>query len=203
MLDNATMVIAPARDSSARPWAALLPGSILQLEPRSIRPAPGISRLVTWSGTLAGDPFGDDPRTWGPAGWSALLAACDRLSDRLREGGATLALRTHARHILSDGPSCQRFLAEVAAPSGHRRGFEVLLDPDSMLTGSMRADTADHISRLLEALCGKPGVCGIVIPGKPVTAPDDDGSRAPVPAGYERAFETGVPLIFESAPTGA
>lgn len=124
--------------------------------------------LATWSGSYAqldgGGLFDDDPRTWGPKGWTALEDSVRALCDA-RSGGGHLCLRPHARHVLSDPIGCRRLLeAEWAAE------VELLYDPFSMLAESMLASgvktVADHVRRMYEEIVRFPadrlaGVCAL------------------------------------------
>jgi sugar phosphate isomerase/epimerase len=108
-------------------------------------------RVVAWSGTLAEDgPFGRDPRTWMRPGREALRAFCAAVRGPLLDAAARVALRPHARHVLSDAASCLRYLDEFGEGP-----LELALDPASMLEPSMLADAEDHLERALSALAGR------------------------------------------------
>ena len=57
-------------------------------------------RIVSYSGTLADTPFGDDPRTWMKAGHERFRAFCDEVEPSLRAHGRTLCFRPHHPHRL-------------------------------------------------------------------------------------------------------
>src|SRR5262249_24375056 len=125
-LDERNARIVPVGAESARDtWAQVLPENPLSDAGLTIPDAPIAPRLVVWSGTLAESLFGDDPRTWGSRGWSALGAMCDAVAPRLAERKLTLLFLTCARHVLSDAPSCIRFLRERASTAA----IGLLVDP--------------------------------------------------------------------------
>jgi len=165
VLDNSCAVIErgdAVENGSAAPWAVVIDESVQRLSGARIAGMPAGVRVVAWSGSMADELFGEDPRTWGPAGWAALDAACERAAPVLAERGATMALRTHARHVLSDVPSCERFVRERRGR--HGEVFRVLLDPVSMLAPSMLAMAEDHLRRMVGAIgTMAPGLAGIVI----------------------------------------
>ncbi len=103
--------------------------------------------LVLWSGACADDLFAAHPHTWGAPGWDALARACDALAPRLAERGCVACFRPHARHVLSDAPSCRRFLTE------HADGpFGLALAPALMLEPSMVRAIEDHLERIFESV---------------------------------------------------
>ena len=113
------------------------------------KPADGAA--VVWSGSMAemdgGGMFERDPRNWGAAGWEAL----DRAGEgwiALR-GAGSLIVRTHAAHVVSDGPSAVRF-----AKTWGERGVRLLYDTASMMTPAMAATgmTGDVLERQVDAL---------------------------------------------------
>lgn len=138
------------------------------------------SRLILWSGWFGrpADPvrgrFPRDFRTWTPAAWEALDAACDGLLPALAERGIELCLRPHARHVLSDPQACLSFLRK-------HEGVRLLLDPASFMTGSMLDRAEDHVARMFEALGDHPAVAGVVLANVLRNDPDDEDSLGPAP----------------------
>ena len=154
------------------------------LDAAALRAVPE-GRLVAWSGSLGDEPFDAHPLTWGPRGWAALHAACDRLSPVLIDSGRTLLIRTHARHVLSDPRACLKFAAERGAGSP----FALLPDVAAMIEPSMVATIDDHLDRLFAALPAIAGEAGAVLAGVPARAtvaqpgPDQtEGDAAASPA---------------------
>ena len=131
----------------------------------------GVPRGITWSGRLGeGDePFRalPDAGNWTRAGWVTLIAACESLLPELRRRGVDLCLRPHARHILSDAQGCLTLL----------RGnpdVRLLLDPGSMLAGSMLPRIEDHLTRIFEALGEHPAVAAVVLANVRLLDPKDE-----------------------------
>lgn len=112
-------------------------------------------RTVVWSGAFpqSQTPGKDaeaalweaDPRTWSSLGWSALEQALARPGCAGR-----LILRPHARHVISDIPSCRKLLTDGW---GMAADVQLLIDPASMLTREMAvgASADDHLRRIFEA----------------------------------------------------
>lgn len=122
--------------------------------------------LLAWSGTLADDLFEPHPMNWLTPGAETLDAACERLRPTLEASGTTLCLQPHARHVLSDVPSCRAFLDR------HDGGpFAIALAPASMLEPGMLADLDDHLRRFVESLADR---CAMVRLAD--VALDDDGT---------------------------
>jgi hypothetical protein len=119
------------------------------------------TRIVAWSGTMGEGAFEADVRTWGPRGWERLNLACERLA-AAGMGGQAVCFRPHAAHVLSDIPSCAKFLKEWG-----ERGFEVAPDPVMMMTEEMvrggRAE--DFVRRVLEWAAGqeRPGIPAVFL----------------------------------------
>ena len=99
-------------------------------------------RIVSYSGTLADEPFGDDPRTWMRAGHERFKAFCDEIEPALRAHGRTLCFRPHHRHVLGDVHASVKFLRDRAGGP-----FEILLSPGELLAPSMLAQAEDHLTR--------------------------------------------------------
>ena len=104
-------------------------------------------RLVIWSGTLGDDLFQSDPRNWMAGGRSALDSFCGRIASELEQRDIRLAIRPHARHVLSDGLSTRRFFDDHADSP-----FELALDPAAMLEPSMAHAVEEHLERIFEML---------------------------------------------------
>lgn len=122
-----------------------------------VNPTSG-SIVVMWSGWLTMDEGGGvDPRTWGPTGWGRFEGACERLAADAAATGRELWFRTHASHVLSDVPSCLRFLQRRPV------GLWLLLDPARMVTESMLSAAEDHVRRIMEALGGAEGVRAVAL----------------------------------------
>ncbi len=121
--------------------------------------------------------------TWGPAGRAAFESWCDRLLPALRERRLTALLRTSARDVLSDAPTCADFLRR-------REGqpFELLLDPCAMLTESMLPAADDHLLRIFESLGMHPRVGALVLPG-----PDSSAALL-----ARRLCRPDLPVVIES-----
>ncbi len=147
------------RSTAGEVVAALVEGNPLA-EPdaaawaeRAVAAAAGVPgrRVVAWSGTLASKGlFERDPRTWMRPGHEALRSFCDSVRGALLHSGTRLALRPHARHVLSDPASCQRFLDET--PGGP---FELALAPASLLEPALLDAAEDHLERAFSLLAGR------------------------------------------------
>lgn len=99
------------------------------------------------------------------------MAFCHAVEGRFRSSSAdrrtserwTVAFWTHAGTVLSDAPSCLRFLAEASRRwSDGPVDFALVVDPAGMLTPSMQATAEDHAQRLVELLGSQPGVVAMV-----------------------------------------
>lgn len=138
--------------------------------------APG-TRIVSWSGTLADEPFGDDPRTWMRAGQERFAAFLDEVGPALHHHRRTLCFRPHHRHVLSDVHSSVKLLRERAGGP-----FEVLFSPGDMLAPGMLRDAEDHLVRMFAHL--GPVCAGVLLADAaetPQTA--ETGLFSPVPLG--------------------
>src|SRR6185503_19633045 len=73
-------------------------------------------RVVLPSGWLEDDDEGSgvDPRTWGPRGWAGFEAICRGLCEQVRGRSTRVCFRPRATDVLSDVPSCLRFLESKA-----------------------------------------------------------------------------------------
>lgn len=137
------------RGGSQGPMAARFDVSVLGACDEVARSADGGAIVVTWSGSFAemegGGLFEDDPRTWGPKGWSEL----EERVRRLRDAGVRVCLRPHARHVVSDPVGCRRLLEAPWA-----EGVLLMYDPGAMLAESMRGEkvVTDHVRRMYEEI---------------------------------------------------
>ncbi len=128
-----------------------LDGSLLSLG--ACPPVAGDGPCVVYTGSLAeeegGDLFAAHPGTWGPRGWAALEGACARAA---MGSACVLAVRPHARHVVSDLPGVRRFGEVVAARFPGR--FCLLLDPLAMLDVSHleRGAAEDQLRRVAAAV---------------------------------------------------
>lgn len=131
---------------AGQPLAAFADGNPLSEEWMLDAELPG-ERIVVWSGTLADELFGDDPRTWMREGHAAFRDFCDAAAPTLVARGRTLAFRPHARHVLSDVQGCVNLLRE-------RQGqpFEIAVGPADLLLPGMLKDVEDHLRRIIETL---------------------------------------------------
>jgi len=99
---------------------------------------------IVRSGSLAEDPFSDDPRNWMGPGRRALEAWCDRWVGPLRESDRTLLFRPHARQVLSDVAGVVDFLRR------HRgERFGIALAPADLLTPSILPACEELLQRAL------------------------------------------------------
>lgn len=113
-------------------------------------------RIVSYSGTLADEPFGDDPRTWMRSGHERLKAFLDEIEPALRHHGRTLCLRPHHRHVVGDVHSSVKLLRERAGSP-----IEVLLSPADLIAPSMLAQAEDHLTRSFAHL--GPAAAGVLL----------------------------------------
>lgn len=178
------------------PWGRGAPGALLAPVPDAL-PLPGAPRLIIRTGFLPDEDHPDrpDPRTWGPRGWEALEAA---LRPYLARDGARILLRPAHTDVLSDAPSCIRFLdrrEQWGADAGERLG--ILLDPAAMIAPSMIPTAEDHIARILEIVANRPGVDGVVAAN--IEIRDDAPAPTPLhrgsipPARLAALFRANVP----------
>lgn len=167
------------RADSAASAAAVLQGNPLEGGWNEI--APAAAKVVGWSGWVGeGDPphdiFPKDPRTWGPAAWSGLASACERLLPTLTQRRAELCLRPHARHVLSDPQRCLAFLK-----GREDQPIRLLLEPAAFLTGGMLAAAADHLERAFSALGGHPSTWAVLLTNRARVNDHDDDLLGPAP----------------------
>ena len=88
-----------------------------------------------------------------------------------------MCLMPHSRHVLSDAPSCMKFLADHEGEP-----FDVALSPAAMMEPRMLAAAEDHAIRLFQMLGGS---CSMVLLGD-VTASEDRERCVEVPPGEGR-----------------
>lgn len=127
-------------------WGAFIDGNPLAGNWVADAEAPS-TRIVSYSGTLADTPFGDDPRTWMRPGHERFKAFCDEVEPALRQHGRTLCLRAHHRHVLGDVHAAVKFLRDRAGGP-----FEILLSPAELLAPSMLGQAEDHLTRMFAHL---------------------------------------------------
>ncbi len=137
-------------------------------------------RIVSYSGTLADTPFGDDPRTWMKPGHERFRAFCDEVEPSLRAHGRTLCFRPHHRHVLGDVHASVKLLRDRAGGP-----FEVLLAPADLLAPSMLPQAEDHLARMFAHL--GPIAAGVLLTD---IAPDPAGAQTGLFT--ERRFGEGV-----------
>lgn len=144
------------------PQPPIMHGSLLADEPVTILNRAGSSGpVVVWSGTLAGDLFGIDPRTWLPPARSRARDCCAELCRLAAAESRPLWLRPHARHAVGDLAIAANWCIN---PPGDN--FRLLLDPASLLTEQMIPFAADHLTRVFTAAAGDflaPRLGGIVL----------------------------------------
>lgn len=122
--------------------------------------------VIAWSGWI-GEPASSadgavesDYRAWSGEGRRRLDDVMAETLPLLAARRSSLWIRPHARHVLSDGPSCAAFMrAHAAACADGRLG--VLLDLNLVLTESMRARREEHVERLLGTLGQLGGLVGV------------------------------------------
>ena len=183
-------------------WARWSGANLLAGEVRS----EGDARLALWSGWYgdAGDPpshdgtsSAPDPRTWSPAGWSAMQRGLTTLAAQHAPG---LLVRTHHAHVVSDAPSCLRMLR---ASERERERIQLLVDVGAMIAPSMWSAAEDHAARILGALAAEDGVAAVVAsaPGKGLPGPLGARPLAGETMArlIERLVPPRVPLVFIGA----
>lgn len=150
-------------------WATVLPGSLLAgVQP----PASASPPVVVFTGSYAeldgGGSFDAHPRTWARPGWERLAEACGLFAGTCE---ATILIRPHACHVVSDVPGIRHFASTIAARYPGR--FGLLLDPVAMLVPGhlARHDATDAITRVLEEV----GMMGLPVAAIVAAAPVVDG----------------------------
>lgn len=94
--------------------------------------------------------------TWTRSSVEGLYAACRRWLSAI-DSGATLLLWPRADQLVSDIPSAWSLLRTLET---ERLGL--VLDPDAMITGSMREHRDDHLERLGDALASQPRTAMVI-----------------------------------------
>jgi hypothetical protein len=136
-------------------WAALWHGNLVHAEVPDAGAVLEAPRWVVWSGTPAAGLFDESPLVWGSPAWAKFDEALRVVA--AAAGPRTVLVRPHARHVVSDLPSCLRVLERTNIPN-----LRLLLDPASMLTEDMKTSAQDHVTRILEGIAGHPGVDAVV-----------------------------------------
>lgn len=110
--------------------------------------------LVCWSGWTGETCFAVDPRAWSVGAWKNLESACEAVQARLApkhggdapaNAGASIWLRPHARHVLSDSIRCERFMQHLGGSGGGRIG--IVAEPAALFTRAMLVHASDHLER--------------------------------------------------------
>jgi hypothetical protein len=160
---------------AGKPLASFADGNPLSEEWALDIELPG-DHIVCWSGTLADELFGDEPRTWMREGHLAFRDFCDAAAPTLVARDRTLAFRPHARHVLSDVQGCVNLLRE-------REGqpFALAVGITDLLTPSMLPDLEDHLRRIVPTLA--PRAAMLLLHD---AVPDGDRLR-PVPLASDEA----------------
>ena len=126
--------------------AAILEGNPLSEGWIGALDVPG-DTLISWSGTLAEELFGEDPRTWMQYGQTAFTEFCSAVAPALEKSKRTLLFRPHARHVLSDTQSSLDFSRK------HEDGpFGLAVSPCDLLVPDMLNTLEDHLERILTFL---------------------------------------------------
>ncbi|MCH2160979.1 MAG: hypothetical protein MK085_03805 [Phycisphaerales bacterium] len=153
--------------------ASILEGNPLSDDWMAPLDVPG-DHLVAWSGTLAQDLFGNEPRTWMKAGHDTFEAFCDQVAPNLDALDRTLLFRPHARHVLSDPQGSLDFLRRR-----EQEPFGLALSPADMLLPSMLDVLEDHVERILTFVAPRARIIFLED-----AQPGDDGeSMQPAPLG--------------------
>ncbi len=131
--------------------AVVAPFNPLTLDPaQAATQLPEADLVLGWSGGLGETLFERAFNTWMPAGRAALNAYLNAAEPVLRERGARLLLRTHARHVISDAQAALTLLEERRASP-----FGVAFDPAACFEPSMLADAQDHLERFFGFAAGR------------------------------------------------
>ena len=152
--------------------AAILEGNPLSEGWIGALDVPG-NMLISWSGTLAEELFGEDPRTWMQYGQKAFIEFCSSVAPALEKSERTLLFRPHARHVLSDTQSSLDFKRK------HENGpFGLAVSPCDLLVPDMLDTLEDHLERILTFLApqahvvfiedARPSECGEIMERVPL-----------------------------------
>ncbi len=145
------------------------------------------------------DPNTDFIPTWSPAAWAALV---EHLT-AFRARGVPLAIRPHARHVVSDVPSCARLLRHLAEPSAPASAAlapcALLFDPAAIVPDDepRPAVRVDLLTRAYEAV---PDLAALGPLLAVVVAPCP-GVPADLPAALAAALPTDIGLAHPSEST--
>ena len=143
--DAITDVVVPLGKPN-QAMGAILEGNPLSENWIAALDVPG-DTLISWSGTLAKDLFGEDPRTWMQYGQNAFLEFCSSVAPALKKSKQTLLFRPHARHVLSDTQSSLDFSRK------HEDGpFGLAVSPCDLIVPDMLKTLEDHLERILTFL---------------------------------------------------
>ena len=129
--------------------ASILDGNPLADDWFAVVDVPG-PLLVAYSGTLAKDLFGDEPRTWMGAGHAAFDELCAAMSPVLQRNERRLLFQPHARHVLSDPQACVDFLRTRS-----EEPFGIAVSPCDFFVRDMVEAKADHFARIAESVIPK------------------------------------------------
>jgi hypothetical protein len=192
------VVVTP--DAERQPLAVTLSGNPLH-DVYSIPSQLPCEHLVLWSGTLGDELFEAHPHNWMPPGRAALDECCTRLGEGLEQSGRRICFRPHSRHVLSDPPSCLKFLDDHAGEL-----FDIALAPALMFEPGMLDDIDDHLERMFAMLGPR---CAMVLL-RDVTADEDGDMCVSVPLGrgrmprdlvgslIERCVPAATPIVLTS-----
>ncbi len=164
--------------------------------------------LVTHSGWLPenaparDEVYPEDPRVWMGEGRVRLDEIAPWLAQEARVRGGRLALRPHARQILSDPHACLAFL-----DTHDNEPIDIALDPIAMLTPDMLSCAEDHLTRIADALIDHPRVPMVLL--RNARRRGDDLLPTPVHEGEleschliylaERALSAAKPIVLREA----
>jgi len=110
-------------------------------------PAAHAVPLIIDSGTLSETPLAAHPPTWMAPGRAALDRVWSDLAPRARSAGVEIWFRPNCRHVLSDPPSCLKFLGDHADdPVG------IALAPAALFENAMLPTVEDHLERIFAIL---------------------------------------------------
>ena len=142
--------------------------------------------LIAWSGSLAADMEAEEPRNWMGPGAAALRERMAELEPQLAALGRSLLLRPHAAHVLSDVPSCLRWL--------ERPGAALAFDPGALLTVPMLALAEEHLERSFRALAPRAAIVILEDVEAPGADPEAPFPRR-CPLGRGRLASAGVAAL--------
>jgi len=138
-----------AVEDSAQVVAAIVPDNPLG-ESWALPARDDVELIVAWSGVPGAsneELFEPNPLTWMPAGRTALDELCARLGPILESRDQRLAFRPHARHVLSDEPSCLQFLTDYEDGP-----FTLAFEPALLMEPGMLDALDERLPRLFTSL---------------------------------------------------